>query len=817
MTKYISTVLCFLFFSITAVAASISGKISDEKNQPLPFVNVYIKGTTIGTTANVDGNYSLELNPGEYNLVFRLIGYKQREEKVSVLSNGVRLDIQLAPEAYQLNEVKINANAEDPSYEIIRHAQKKRKYYLKQVESYSCNVYVKSTQKLISYPKKIFGQKVDLDDVLDTATGIFYLSESVSKLNFQQPDRLREEMISSKVSGSAKTYSFNQASDFLLSFYESLVRLDGIVPRGIVSPVAPSAMLFYNYHLEGTFIENGETVNKIKVTPKRKSDPVFTGDIYILDDSWRIHSVDLFITKDQQMEFLDTFRVHQSFVPVEKDAWMPFSGQYNYEFSFFGFHGRGTVLGINSDYNVHPQFTKDFFSGEIMKVNTDANKKDSSYWNQTRLVPLTGEESRDYVKRDSTHELHESKAYRDSVDRKNNKFSIDNIITGYSFENSFAHWRWSYSSLISGIEFNSVEGLNGSLTIDYNKRYGEGDLREKNLSLSLRDGLSNHHFNGNVSYSFRYDPGDRASYKITAGTDVNQFNNQKPVTEFINSLYSLLAEKNFMKIYEKRFFQIHHQSEILNGLRLGVTAEYAQRLPLVNTTSYSFINVKDRSYTSNDPLNPAADNYHFLKNNALQLDVNLRIRFRQEYISRPEGKFLTGTKYPTLRINYRKGIDALNSDVNYDFLKIGVEDKIRFGLFGSLNYEAGYGNFLSAKKLYFMDANHFNGNQTFISGFRLTDFKLLNYYLYSTTDPFYEAHAEHNFGGFILNKIPLIRKLKLNEIAGFHFLHTELLKNYYELSFGIEKLDVLRVDFVTSFADGKKAHAGFVFGIKGVF
>jgi len=83
-----------------------------------------------------------------------------------------------------LNEVKINASAEDPAYEIIRHAQKKRKFYLNQVGGYSCNVYVKSTQKLISYPKKILGQKVDLDEVLDTATGIFYLSESVSKFSF---------------------------------------------------------------------------------------------------------------------------------------------------------------------------------------------------------------------------------------------------------------------------------------------------------------------------------------------------------------------------------------------------------------------------------------------------------------------------------------------------------------------------------------------------------------------------------------------------------------------------------------------------------
>ena len=97
------------------------------------------------------------------------------------------------------------------------------------------------------------------------------------------------------------------------------------------------------------------------------------------------------------------------------------------------------------------------------------------------------------------------------------------------------------------------------------------------------------------------------------------------------------------------------------------------------------------------------------------------------------------------------------------------------------------------------------------------DFKRLDYYHYSTMDPYLDLHAEHNFGGFILNKIPVIRKLKLSEVAGAGYLHTSQLKNYLEVSVGIEKLNLFRVDFVTSFADGKKASAGFIFGLKGIF
>ena len=299
-----------------AATRRLSGMIRDEHKQPLPYVTIYVEGTTKGTTSNIEGEYFLDLDPGEYQIIFRLIGYKQVKEPISIGVNSVIKDVQLIPESYQLKEVSIKADAEDPAYAIIRNAQKKRKFFLDQVESFQSNAYVKSTQKLLSYPKKVLGQDVQIEEFVDTATKIFYLSESVSKLSFKRPEKIKEEMISSKVSGNPRSYSFNQAADLMLSFYENLVEINGLTPRGIVSPISGNALFYYNYKLEGTYLENDQLVNKIKVIPKRKNDPVFTGDIYIVEDSWRIHSADLFITKNQQIEFIDTFRIRQNFVSV---------------------------------------------------------------------------------------------------------------------------------------------------------------------------------------------------------------------------------------------------------------------------------------------------------------------------------------------------------------------------------------------------------------------------------------------------------------------------------------------------------------------
>ena len=65
----------FAFQFHIAQSFYISGKITNNANEPLPFATVYVKGTTIGTNSNEEGDYSLKLAGGEYELVFQYVGY----------------------------------------------------------------------------------------------------------------------------------------------------------------------------------------------------------------------------------------------------------------------------------------------------------------------------------------------------------------------------------------------------------------------------------------------------------------------------------------------------------------------------------------------------------------------------------------------------------------------------------------------------------------------------------------------------------------------------------------------------------------------
>ena len=264
--------ILFLSFFATLctlpLAAQVSGTVTDRAGEPLPFASIYLKGTTTGTTSNVEGEYKLELAPGAYHLVFQYVGYRQKTVELQLGAEPFRLDITLEEEAIQLAAVEVLANAEDPAYAIIRKAIARREYFRDQVEAFSCDVYIKGAIKVLDAPEKVLGVEVgDMEGNLDsTRQGILYLSESESRLYFQQPDRIREVMVSSKVSGNDNGFSFNSAGDMNIDLYRNTSDFG----RPVISPIAQNALNYYRYQLLGTTLdEDGRLLNKIKVMAKR--------------------------------------------------------------------------------------------------------------------------------------------------------------------------------------------------------------------------------------------------------------------------------------------------------------------------------------------------------------------------------------------------------------------------------------------------------------------------------------------------------------------------------------------------------------------
>ena len=815
--RYTLSILFFFFSSVSSLAQqfTISGTVKDQLGVTIPFATIYIKNTTKGTSANSEGNYHIQLNAGVYQVVFRAVGFKQESRNVELKGNQV-LNVSLSAEAYMLKDVTIHAGGEDPAYAIIRKAIRKRKTYLNQVNAYSCEVYIKGLQRLLSAPKKFLGTDIDKiarENGLDSnRRGIVYLSESQSNLTFMQPDKYHEEMISSKVSGRNNAFSFNRASDIKVNFYNNYEDWDGISNRPFVSPIAENAMLYYKYELLGTTTENGETINKIKVTPKRDYDPAFQGVIYILEDSWRIYGVDLYMTKKSNLNFVDTLRINEQFYPVNKNVWMPSTIRFDFTGSVFGFHFGGYFISIYKDYNLNPVIDNKEFH-EVLKITKEVNKKDSTYWDKERPVPLTTEETTDYHKKEVLAQKRESKPYLDSLDQVNNKFKpIDFIFSrGYHHRNRYAKEYYNFSSLTSALLYNTVEGF----ALDYDASYVKqiDSLNNQYLFIggNLRYGFSDKLIHGSVYGTI---PLNQFTLGYNVGSDVLDINNQQAFSKGINTIYSLFKRQNYQKLYDKQFASVSLATRITGGWKASVSTEVANRQWLSNTSNYSFFYKDSRQFSSNNPLQPNSNDPLFANSHSFKIGLRTTYDFSDQYETLPNGRHYFPSKYPTIGLSFTKGIkNIFGSDVDYDQLSADISKAdIPVGFYGKTSFDISAGKFLDKNSIYFTDYKHFDGNQTTVYNPGQTKFLLLDYYKYSTSDQYLEGHLEQNFSGFITNKIPLIRKFKLQEIVDVNYLATPALHNYAELGFGLQYLG-LRAMYGLAYNDGSHVSNGFRIGI----
>lgn len=814
----------FLLISLLLSVVSnsqIKGLVTDENNNPLPLVTVLVDNTYNGTTTNEKGVYELNVKQkGKHTIVFQYLGFKTKRITVNPENFPHELNVKLAEEKYTLSEVVIS-NQEDPAKQIIRNAIASKKENSERTAKYKADFYSRGLMRIKDAPKKILGQDLgDFDGALDsTRTGILYLSETVSKLSFQKPDKMKETIVASKVAGKNNGFSFNNAASVEFDFYENYLPFQ----VNIISPISDNAFSYYKFKIDGSFYtEDKQQVNKIKVIPRRDTEPVVEGYIYIVEDSWAIYAIDVNI-KGYRMQTpaLDNLILKQSFSYNQKDKiWTKNTQSLDFVAGLLGINLSGRFTYVYSNFEFEPSFDKKTFTREVLTFEKDSNKKDNNFWNTIRPVPLTNEESTDYVRKDSIQTLRQSKKYLDSIDRKSNKFSLSDIVSGYSHKNSYKDWSINYTGFLTSIRFNTVQGYALSTGINYLKNNKE-NRTYTSAGVVFNYGFEEEKLRVKGEFSKKFNNVNDALFSFSGGRDIVQFNSNNPISNIVNSVSTLFFKNNFMKLYDKSFINVAYSQEVLNGFSVFTNLEYSERKPLFNTTDFTIIQ-KDKVYTSNNPLLPFDyENSIIAKHNLVKGRITGKINFAQEYWSRPDGKFnLSNDKYPTIYLTYEKGFAGNESKYNFDYLASRVSHDFLLGNKGNLGLNLTVGKFFNGDNISFVDYKHFNGNQTHIgqSDRYLNVFNMMPYYRYSTNDSFFEAHAEYDDKGFIANKIPLINLLKVNMILGYHNLSLPGINPYQEFSIGLDnlgfgKFKLFRIDYVRSYQSTIQKD-GIVFGLK---
>ncbi|MCD2423600.1 DUF5686 and carboxypeptidase regulatory-like domain-containing protein [Niabella pedocola] len=820
MKAFLLTAIAFFF--LHTAAAQVKGLVADEHGSPLPYATITVKGTTSGTTANSKGFYALTLAPGTYTLVFEYVGYIPVEKQLTITDKEQVFDAKLYTNDHLMGEVVVKSKGEDPAYRIIRQAIKKKSDYEHQTDSLSVNIYLKGIIRTRNIPKKVLGQKVERDanDGLDTmGKGVLLLSESTIKLDEVKPRQSKITVLSSYERGSNMGLNFSKVT----SFYTNNVAVFdlGNGSRGYISPIADAAFNFYRYKLLNTYTRDGITVKTIRVIPKRKNEPLFSGTIEIADSTWHIYSLDLMLTKEYQLELIDTLHIKQLHSRIAPGVWKTRNQILSFSFNQFGFSGVGSFVNVYSNYNLHPPYAANYFNNVVMKYDTGYYKRDSNFWKQQRPVTLEHDEKRYYAFRDSLSILNSNrpKTYYDSL-RRHQKITVWNLLWSnqqYRWYSKNHTLTYNLRGLLKGLEYNTVEGV--ALKADQTFHYAP--VKGKyvyDLRWNLRYGFENHHFNSYGTFMVKPKelPYRNRYLSVSGGKRVSQFNPDEPINALTNTFYTLFFRSNFMKLYENRFGSVRYNNRFENGLGMYAELLYEDRMPLQNTSGFSFF-YRDKDFTPNHPgaLRQIAFNPH----QALMASLTIRYQPGQKYIQYPSYKASIGSDKPVFALNYTAGIpQLLGSDVNYHKWSLEMTHDKNFRLAGLFKYRIGAGGFLSADAYSIPDMKHFNGNQTFYNIKYLNSFQLAPYYAYSNVARFYaEGNIEHHFNGLLTNKIPLFNKLKWNLVAGSNAFYVNKNQYYAEAFAGIENIfKLFRVDVIAGYQPLLKTTYGVRVGLGGL-
>lgn len=861
MNKSLLFLCCFLLFSFLAKAQGIKGRVIDQDGEPMPFTTIYVTETGSGSITNEKGLYEIRLSPGTYHVNFQFLGYKSDQEVVTVGDAMISKDIVLQKQAYLLNQAEVDGGREDPAYKIMRKAIAKSSFHRQQVDHYTCEVYLKGGGRLVSAPW--FLRKTLEKEGVDTSAT--FVTESVSEITYTRPGKYEERVISIRSTGDDQNSSpMNYINS---SLYEPEI-------AGLISPFSPKAFAYYKFRYIRTFEDRGYQIDEIRVIPRSRGEDVFAGKIFVVEDLWAIHSVDLnFVIQGVGVN------VSQIFAPIKPNVWMPVSHKYDGKGKILGFEFEFQYLATVSKYNItiNPDLSDSFtvldekteqdeiaardsvpvkkiekeiseseeklMKGEeltrkelrkLMKdyekksrketdepsviqarkieVDSTAYDKDSTYWALRRPIPLTDREEKGYKVQDSLAVEQRKRETGDTLDI-GKKFKIYDLVLGNNYNLGNDNY-FRIKMNLASIRFNTVDGWNFKYAVSYFKRFDQ----DKRLEITpvFRYAFARDKGSGKITAEYKYGTGlKNGKIRLSGGSYYSQFNKNKPIATFTDMISSLVVENHFMRVYDRKFIEADLEHGFRRNLTFAPGISYAERIETFNNTDQVWFPRKDHDYPPNAPVSIELPNTHFGSSKAFKARLSLIYKPWARYY-KTDDKYSKANNPPTITAKYEKAIPGVfDSDADYDLATLEIKYRFDLNLFGNVSVRTEGGKFLRNKTMDFTDYAHFMGNQTIFTRFsQMSGYSIAPYYLFSTNDEYLSTYINYEFRQFLFTNIRALRLTGVKENININHLITPSVKNYTEVSYSIDNIfRFFRIDFTGAFLDGKYSDFRIQIGI----
>ncbi len=325
MKKFVIFTAFFWLLTNLSMGHNLKGNIKDKNGIPIPFATVFFKEGSQGTTTNENGDFEIDLPAGKYTVTYRSLGFTPKIEAITLTGKPLTVAIILEEQIHELQEVTISAGI-DRAYPIMRKVISLSYVHLNQMQSYSATAYLRGTIKVENIPG-IFRNQLKRQNI-DIKSGDILVQESVNQITFNAPDKY-DLKIKSINSSFPKGVDF-QVTDMLgSSLYQDNINI-------LISPVGKNAFSHYDFKYEGFSYEGKNIVNKIKVTPKRKSKLLFEGYLYIMEEYWCLKQADLNFETP-----IGTVNLYMTYDEVSPSIWLPVSHKFSFDASMMGIKGNG--------------------------------------------------------------------------------------------------------------------------------------------------------------------------------------------------------------------------------------------------------------------------------------------------------------------------------------------------------------------------------------------------------------------------------------------------------------------------------------------
>ncbi|WP_170124221.1 DUF5686 and carboxypeptidase-like regulatory domain-containing protein [Breznakibacter xylanolyticus] len=804
---------------------SVQGKVVDSENgQPVPFVNIIFKNTSIGTISDTTGCFKLQGKIMSDTILLSTIGYRSSRHAIKRGQKN-NVTVKLTPDMVALKEVKV-APDDGPMRRLFNQIIKQKPVNNPERHTrYAFEKYSRWEYKINNTGKKeLQCDSVNLRDkamsamALDTMQDIpLFFSEQIFYNEYQRtPARQKCTILANSKSGlgmleDTEISGFTSGLDMGVNFYDNQIK---ILSQNFISPLADNGWFYYKYYLSDSTQINGIKHYNVRFVPRRWGDNVFTGNFIAETHHYSVVDIQAKLTNTshlnfvRRLEFTASYQFVNDTIPFFKTTTI--DAAVDYMPVSFGKNDKRIELNVKhlssiDKVTLNPpgevKLSSSKLSYETLKVR-GADTRDTAYWKTVRHVGLS-----------ASDELTRSRI--DSLNQKPFVKFLDKLsymlFTGY--------WdlgKWEVGPYDYVFNKNAVEGTHlyiggrTSTEIWENGQIWGGvgyATRKKEMIWRLGGGYI---LDSPTRQIIR---GSLTDDYIRIGENekiLNIYENKQNTSES-NLIAHIFKRDRLDELYRQQKATFEYEHEWRSGFSTRLKASYSKQF---SPDFYPFM-------CQGNPVGSVR---------VADMGINLRWSWKEKYIDKGFRRLYTGTRYPIVNLNLGGGQSFVNG-MNEFYARIHATYKHMFFWGQTQMLYVGEAGAVAGKAPYtILDIPR--GNETY--GFIMYNYNLMNNLEY-VHDTYVHLFLDYHLNGMFFKRFPLIKHLGLREVITFKGLygtlrngHTQMLDlplsispnnhiPYAEVGWGVENVfRFFRIDAIYRISEVTYPGAP-KFGIRGRF